>query len=160
MQVDYGMTPLHKIPIPIHVESRVKKVTNRSIATAVLSQILASLNDLVQTGKTAIIDLRSQAQMSAATYNYLKEALSAGEVTAVIEADLKVEITETQYPGVWWLTHRNDQGAIVTELIEITEMPDILRPNRAEIRAGLRRLEQALQEPPPPAKPRSIGVAR
>ena len=149
---------MHKTSIP--VEFGGSKATNRSIATEVLKEILASLNDLVQSGTTAVIDLRGRSRMSAATYNYLKEALSAGEVTAVIDADLKVEITETQYPAVWWMTHRNDQGAIMTELIEITEMPDILRPHRAEIRDGLRRLEHALQEPPAPEEPRSTGVTR
>ena len=142
----------------IPVELGGSKATNHSIATAVLKEILASLNDLVQSGKTAVIDLRSRSRMSAGTYNYLKEALSAGEVTAVIDADLKVEITETQYPGVWWLTHLNDQGAIVTELIEITEMPDILRPHRAEIRSGLKRLQHALQESSLPEEPRTTGV--
>lgn len=85
--------------------------------------------------------------MDAATYQRLKDALSTGEVTATVAADLRVEISETQYPGVWWLTHRNERGDIVTELIEVTEVPAILKSHVADMRAGLQRLEQALALP-------------
>ena len=75
-----------------------------------------------------------------------------GEVTAVIEADVRITVRETQYPGVWWLTHTSEQGGIVTELSEITLIPDILMPHAADLRAGLQRLDQALAvsraEPP------------
>ncbi len=67
----------------------------------------------------------------------------------MVAAEVTVEIRETQYPGVWWLTHRNEQGGIVTELIEITEVPAILKSHVADMAAGLRRLEQALAPPPP-----------
>lgn len=75
-----------------------------------------------------------------------------GEVTAVIAAEVRITVRETQYPGVWWLTHTHEQGGIVTEFIEITMIPDILRPHTADLCAGLKRLDQALAvlrvEPP------------
>lgn len=142
------MIQQHTFPLP--VRSSNKKRTNRSIATAILDEVAASLARFIETGQTAVIDLRNQPWMHESTYRTLRDALGTGEVAAVIDADRKIEITETQYSGVWWLTHRNEQGAIVTELIEITEIPDILKPHAAEMRAGLKRLEQALATSAPP----------
>jgi hypothetical protein len=47
---------------------------------------------------------------------------------------------------VWWVTHVNDRGETATEIIEITEIPAILKPHAVDVRAGLRRLEEALVE--------------
>jgi hydrogenase-1 operon protein HyaF len=141
-RVDLAMTQLNQVPV--HFQSADGEDANLSIAKTALNEIRVSLEQLVHSGKPAAIDLRALPWMSAATYDYLKEALSAGEVTATVNADLKVEIRETQYPGVWWLTHRNRRGAIVTELIEITQCPEILKTHQADIRAGLKRIEQVL----------------
>ena len=135
--------------ISVHVELNDRKDTHLAIAKTILNEIMASIVQLVDAGKTSVIDLRVQPRMRASTYQYLKDALSSGEVTAVVEADVKVEVRETQYPGVWWLTHRNEQGEIVTEIIEITEMPEILKPHIADMRAGLQRLKHALAESAP-----------
>lgn len=134
--------------ISVHVESNNWQDTNLAIAKTILNEIMASIAQLLDTEKTSTIDLRAQPRMRPSTYQYLKDALSAGEVTSVVEADVRVEVRETQYPGVWWCTHRNEQGEIVTEIIEITEMPEILKPHTADIRAGLRRLKQALAAEP------------
>jgi hydrogenase-1 operon protein HyaF len=83
--------------------------------------------------------------MSPETYQALRSALSNGEVSAVVAAQLKVEVAETQYPGVWWLRYLNERDEIKTEIIEIAEMPAILRPHRVEILAGLHKLAERLQ---------------
>jgi hydrogenase-1 operon protein HyaF len=71
--------------------------------------------------------------------------LAQGEVTALINAEIKVEVTETQYPGVWWLRHFDADGEITTEVIEITDMPAILKPHRVGIHAGVQKLAKHLQ---------------
>lgn len=135
---------------PIRVRCGNERKTHHSIAIGVLHEVAALLARFIETGQTAVIDLRNQPWMNESTYRYLREALGKGEVTAVVDADRQVEVTETQYAGVWWLTHRNEQGAIVTELIDVTTIPDILKPHAAEMRAGLKRIEQALATSAPP----------
>jgi len=112
----------------------------------VLEAVRKALERFVGAGTSEAIDLRSAPHMDAATYQSLKDVLGQGEVSALVEAELKVEVSETRYPGVWWLTHRDEQGAIVAEFIEVVEIPEILRPHGADIRAGLKRLDQALSE--------------
>lgn len=135
--------------IPVQAETGNLSAIDLGVVTAVLNQVRIALVEFLDSGIAAAIDLRAVPRMNAATYQHLKEALSTGEVTARVEAEATVEITETQYPGVWWLSHRNERGGIVTELIEITELPAILKSHTAEMRAGLQRLEQALAPPSP-----------
>lgn len=142
----------HVSDIPVRVDSD-RKESNLAIAKAVLNEIRELVAQFIDSGKPGAIDLRQRPRMRAETYQYLKDVLSSGEVTAVVDAAVKIEIKETQFPGVWWLTHYNEQGAIVTEIIEITEIPAILKPHIAEMRTGLRRLEQTLAESAPPEEP-------
>lgn len=148
--------------IPVRVDGAASDHANLSIARAVLGDVAAALAQLAATGRPGAIDLRALPQMEPATYQYLKDALAGGEVTAVVDAQVRVEISETKYPGVWWLTHRNAHGAISTEIIEIAELPQILRPHVADIRAGLKRLEHWLAAPPSseatPTTPKQAAV--
>lgn len=130
--------------ISVCIERTASPSDNLSIATHVLREIKGLLSRFLDTGTTGAIDLRALPHMEPATYRYLRQALMTGEVTALVDADIKVEVSETQYPGVWWLTHRKGDDAIVTEIIEITLIPDILKTHVAEMRASLRRLERAL----------------
>ncbi|CDH44462.1 hydrogenase expression/formation C-terminal domain-containing protein [Candidatus Contendibacter odensensis] len=136
----------HLSDIPVCVDLNDNKESNLAIAKTVLNEIRALIAQLINSGKTGAIDLRQRPRMRAETYQYLKDALSSGEVTAVVDAAVKVEVRETRYPGVWWLTHLNEQGAIVTEIIEITEIPEILKPHIADMRAGLKRFDQILAD--------------
>jgi len=131
--------------IPVRVEFDLPKQIEPDIVSRVLNEIQVALLDLHASGQTHSIDLRQLPRMSPETYQALRGDLSHGEVSAVVDAQLKVEVAETQYPGVWWLRYLNEREEIKTEIIEITEMPTILRPHRVEIRAGLHKLAERLK---------------
>ena len=114
--------------------------------TALLSEISAQLEKLIATGETSLIDLKSL-PFAPGEYEQLRQALGQGEVTARMDAIGPSEIVETQYPGVWWLTHYNIEGDIVADMIEIAPFPDILQSQPEDVRAGLERL-QAMLAPP------------
>ncbi len=149
------MTSLSDIPV---LAARGEPLPGESpVVSAVLNQVMELLAQFLASGTAAALDLKRVPRMDAATYRQLKDALSVGEVTATVKADVTVEITETQYPGVWWLTHRKEQGAIVTEVIEITDLPVILKSHAVDMRAGLQRLEQALAIAPRRADPQETA---
>jgi hydrogenase-1 operon protein HyaF len=133
--------------IPVRIEFDRPKAIKTDVVNRVLKEIQAALVDLLASGQTHAIDLRQLPRMSPETYQALRDALSQGEVSAVVDAHIKVQVAETQYPGVWWLRHLNDRDETATEIIEITEMPAILKPHRVEIRAGLHRLTEHLELP-------------
>jgi hydrogenase-1 operon protein HyaF len=131
--------------IPVRVEFDLPEEIEPDIVSRVLNEIQSALHDLHTNGRTNAIDLRQLPRMSPETYQALRGALAHGEVSAVVDAQLKVEVAETQYPGVWWLRYLNEREEIKTEIIEITEMPAILRPHRVEILAGLHKLTERMQ---------------
>ncbi len=138
------MTRLSDIPVKIE---RNAPEAGHAIARAVLRDVRAALAAWLATGAPGAVDLKNVPRMRSEEYQYLRDVLATGEVSIAIEAQASVDIRETQYPGVWWVTHRNDQGETVTEIIEITDVPVILKPHAVEVRGGLQRLERVLAEP-------------
>ncbi len=60
--------------------------------------------------------------------------LGVGEVKATINSIGSSSIRETAYRGIWWVTHYGDDGEVFSELIEITQVPEILVTHIDEIR--------------------------
>jgi hydrogenase-1 operon protein HyaF len=92
-----------------------------------------------------MIDLKSL-PLSPLEYEQLRFTLGQGEVTARLEAIGPSEIIETQYPGVWWVTHYNVEGDIIADMIEIARVPDILQSQPEDMQAGLALLQNMLKE--------------
>lgn len=114
--------------------------------SALLSEIAAHLERLIATGETSQIDLKSL-PFAPGEYEQLRQALGQGEVTARMDAIGPSEMIETQFPGVWWLTHYNVEGDIVADLIEIASIPAILKSQPEDMRAGLARLHAMRTQP-------------
>ena len=74
----------------------------------------------------------------------IEETLGVGEVRAEVDALGPTVIRETSYPGVWLITHKNADDAVVARFIEVTYIPELLRSQQADIDAGIVRLEDAL----------------
>ena len=106
------MNNLHSIPI--RSEVRGKRGANLDIAIRLLHDIGAALEKLADEGTSSLIDLRLVPHMTAETYQHLREQLGSGEVTARIEADFRVDISETAIAGVWWVVHRDTACETVT----------------------------------------------
>ena len=135
------MSRFKGIPIRIEVEP---EVSGTAVAGRVLREIESLLERLLETGEGSAIDLRALPALGVDGYGLLKDTLGQGEVSARIEGLGCTEIRETAYPGVWWSTHRNQKTEIVTELIEITEVPALLKSQHEDVRTGLARLSRRL----------------
>jgi hydrogenase-1 operon protein HyaF len=51
---------------------------------------------------------------------------------------------ETRFPGVWLVTHCNNDGDVIGKFIEICLVPRLVSAQQADIRAGLAELNAAL----------------
>lgn len=112
---------------------------------AILSEIATHLEKLAQDGTCGSIDLNSL-PCAPGEYEQLRLLLGQGEATAHLEAIGPSDITETRYPGVWWVTHYNVEGDIVADSIEITTIPEILRSQPEDIRMGLELIKEQLND--------------
>lgn len=111
---------------------------------ALLHELTGLLDAWLSRGEAASIDLRSL-PLTRGDYDELRAALGAGAVSADVEAIGASEVRETRYPGVWRVTHRNEAGEIVADLLEVCDAPAILRAPAEDAADGLIRLKEALQ---------------
>ena len=114
-------------------------------APAILREVEALLARLTETGEPGVIDLRGL-PMGAADFEMLARELGEGEVSATIVAGGPSTVRETAYSGVWWVTHRGDDGEILSEFIEVTRMPDILLSQPEDMLQSARRLRARLAQ--------------
>jgi len=110
-----------------------------------LHQVKHALNNLIQNGETAIIDLRS-IPLEPGEEETMLSSLGQAEIQAQLEARGPSEIIETQYSGVWFVTHYNDDNNIIGRFIEITTMPEILRSQTEDVIEACNRITSTLTE--------------
>ena len=134
------MNDLKGIPIAVADDDCLTLSGN---ADPVLHEIRSLLKDLVTSGKSASIDLRSLPLLPG-DYEKLKEVLGQGEVSATIDAMGQTQVRETAVHGVWWVTHYNSDENIIAESIEVTYIPEILRTHPADARVVLDLLHSCL----------------
>lgn len=110
-----------------------------------LHEIKHALNKLIETGQTSIIDLRS-IPLAPGEEEKILNTLGQGEVLAQLNALGLSEIIETQYAGVWIVTHYNIENHIISRFIEVTIMPEILYSQTENIMAAYSRLSLDLKD--------------
>ena len=113
-------------------------------AMALLHELAQRLEWLVHEGEDSCIDLTAL-PLTPEDYRQLREALGAGAVVAEVQAGGATQVRETACPGVWWITHSDERGAVLAEAIEVCAIPAILCAPREDMSAGLARLEGLLQ---------------
>lgn len=129
--------------IPIQVLSADEMLTGQ--AEAVLTEIAELLGQLLETGAQGSIDLHGL-PLSPADRLWLDEQLGHGEVEINLEAGGRSVLTETAFSGVWKVVHRDVDERVVAELIEVTYVPDIVRPARTDIKKAYESLQSSLKQ--------------
>jgi hydrogenase-1 operon protein HyaF len=110
---------------------------------AVLHEIAALLDRLLSHGESGRIDVRSL-PLSPPDLAALRALLGDGAVQIGIDALGESEASETGYPGVWWIVHRDASGGVMAELIEVAAVPSIVVSPREDIVGGRARMQRAL----------------
>lgn len=110
-----------------------------------LHEIRHALKRLADGKKGTVIDLR-RLPLAPGEEQRIEDILGTGEVRAEFDALGPTLVQETSYPGVWFVTHHNADGAVVARFIEVTRMPDILMSQYEDIERGIHELERELQE--------------
>jgi hydrogenase-1 operon protein HyaF len=110
---------------------------------ALLTELASLLDRLAKTQHPAAIDLRSL-PMSPEDRSELERVLGEGEVRATIQTEGRSVLRETGMSGVWWVEHRDAQGELMAELLEVAQVPAILASASDEIAAAARALREHL----------------
>ena len=100
-----------------------------------LHEVRHALAKLVENSEPTSIDLRGLPLAPGEEENILS-ILGRGEVTARLSLLGSSEVFETNYAGVWIVTHYNSDNQLIGRFIEITSMPDILRSQPQDMAAA------------------------
>ena len=132
--------------IPIHVVQAVSRETGLSgNAPPLLREISELLLRLLESGEIAAIDL-SALPLTPADLDWLQDRLGQGEIAITLQASGESTLNETACPGVWWVTHRNENGAVASQFIEIAFVPDLVKAHPQDVEWGRERLELLLAD--------------
>lgn len=130
------------VTVPFNIQSGDELTYNVS---PLLHEVKHALDNLIENGKTSIIDLRS-IPLAPGEEDKILQVLGRGEVSARLNALGLSEVFETQYAGVWTVTHYNEENSIISRLIEVTTMPEILCSQTEDVMAAYSRLAIALED--------------
>ena len=132
--------------IPIEVINTVDAAQAPSpYLLALLQEIQDMLMQLVEHNSSNSIDIRSLPMMPG-DYEQLKQLLGEGEVSATIDSLGPSHIRETAIAGVWWVTHHNAEDEVLTEFIEVTTLPEILKAQAEDVRDAPQQLQDVIHE--------------
>jgi hydrogenase-1 operon protein HyaF len=110
-----------------------------------LHEVRHAMQQLLDSGQETVIDLRS-IPLGPGEEEQIAEQLGRGEVQVRLSALGPSEIVETRYPGVWLVTHHNNDGDIIGKFVEVCTIPRLVTAQHEDIRAGLQALSAQLAE--------------
>ena len=108
-----------------------------------LHEVRHALERLIESGEPTTIDLGS-IPLAPGEFDKIDGALGAGEVKVALEAMGPSQIYETQFSGVWRITHFNAANEVVGRYVEVTRIPEILLAQETDVRIGLDLLSRKL----------------
>ena len=109
-----------------------------------LHEIRHALERLASGGEGTTIDLQ-RLPLAPGEEKRIAETLGQGEVRAEFDALGPTVVQETAYPGVWLITHRNTEDRVTARLIQVTDIPDVLKSQPEDIRRGFEKITEQLE---------------
>ncbi len=133
--------------IPIHVINQPpgEEPGLTGNAPPLLRELAGQVKRLLDTGEPSAIDL-SALPLTAADLDWLHDKLGSGEIAVTLQANGESTLNETACPGVWWVTHRNEQGAVSSQFVEVAFVPELVKAHPQDVAIGLEQLEFMISE--------------
>ena len=132
--------------IPIHVinaPSAEPGLTGN--APPLLRELVELVRRLLETGEPSAIDL-SALPLTPADLDWLRGKLGNGEISVTLQASGESTLEETACPGVWWVTHHNEQGAVTSQFLEVTFVPELVKAHPQDVAIGREYLELLISD--------------
>jgi hydrogenase-1 operon protein HyaF len=114
-------------------------------ARRLLHELVELLRRLVEEDEPAHIDLGAM-ELGDADYALLHQVLGEGEIVAQVTNFGRVSVIETGYAGVWWVTHMDEEGQLLSEFLEVSYCPEALIAEQETVEDGRNALKAQLFE--------------
>lgn len=113
------------------------------LSKAVLNEVIEHLDTFATTGKPHVIDLTSL-PMNTSDKQALEKALGHGEVQVTLTTLGESQVYETGYSGIWWIKHYTADQILLSELLEITNIPDIIKSHPEDVKQSAKEIQKIL----------------
>jgi hydrogenase-1 operon protein HyaF len=114
-------------------------------APPLLRELAEQVKRLLASGEPSAIDL-SALPLTPADLDWLHDKLGDGEIAVTLQASGDSTLNETACPGVWWVTHHNEQGAVTSQFIEVAFVPELVKAHPQDVAIGLETLELLISD--------------
>lgn len=114
-------------------------------APPLLRELAQQVRRLLDTGESSAIDL-SALPLTPADLDWLRDRLGSGEIAVTLDAGGESTLSETACPGIWWVTHRNEQGAVASQFIEVAFVPELVKAHPQDVAIGQESLELMISD--------------
>jgi len=125
--------------IPIHIVPSAEPGLTGN-APPLLRELAEQVKRLLATGEPSAIDL-SALPLTPADLDWLHDKLGNGEIAITLQANGESTLNETACPGLWWVTHHNEQGVVTSQFIEVAFVPELVKAHPQDVAIGLEKLE-------------------
>jgi len=125
--------------IPIHIVPSAEPGLTGN-APPLLRELAEQVKRLLATGEPSAIDL-SALPLTPADLDWLHNKLGNGEIAITLQANGESTLNETACPGLWWVTHHNEQGVVTSQFIEVAFVPELVKAHPQDVAIGLEKLE-------------------
>jgi len=132
--------------IPIHVFTQPPSEPGLTgNAPPLLRELAEQVRRLLESGESSAIDL-SALPLTPADLDWLRDKLGSGEISITLQASGESTLNETACPGVWWVTHHNEQGAVASQFIEVAFVPELVKAHPQDVEIGREFLELLISD--------------
>ncbi len=132
-----------RIPEPDEVEDLV-------VAKEMLAELFYAIKGY-EAGEPAIIF--DVSDMDSVNIDLVNQVLNEGEVSVLYEGDSAIHIQESVLTGIWRVRSSNKDGVVVSDVIEVADIPSIVREKTFEestpLIADLQNLPEGVLNSPP-----------
>ncbi len=130
--------------IPIHIVPSAEPGLTGN-APPLLRELGEQVKRLLATGESSAIDL-SSLPLTPADLDWMREKLGTGEISVTLQANGESTLNETACPGIWWVTHHNEQGAVTSQFIEVAFVPELVKAHPQDVQIGHEYLELMISD--------------
>jgi hydrogenase-1 operon protein HyaF len=114
-------------------------------ARNLLHELVELLRKLLQEDEPSHIDLGAM-ELEEDDYALLRETLGEGEILAQVSNLGRVSVMESGYAGIWWVTHMDEAGQVLSEFLEVSYCPEVLIAEQETVEDGRNALKARLFE--------------
>jgi hydrogenase-1 operon protein HyaF len=131
---------MNQLNIPIEINQ-----TSGSMARALFNELAQHLQHLLDDGTEHTVDLFSL-PVNDQDKQELDQMLGKGEVEVTLDTVGKSHIFETSFSGIWWVRHYAADELLISEFIEVTWIPEIIKSHPSDVAISADRMKKIIDQ--------------